>query len=66
MGVIINPYIGIDFYGKEINFEMNQKEIHWGVMNSIHLAKDRNKWLVSGQSLGLLHFAYSARSCSAS
>jgi hypothetical protein len=33
---------------------MNLKEINWGVMNSIHLAKDRNK--ASGNSLGQLHF----------
>jgi hypothetical protein len=27
MGVIIKPYVGIDFYGKNINFNMSQKEI---------------------------------------
>ena len=35
-------------------------------MKSIHPAEDRNKRLASGNSLGLLHFVYTAKSFSAS
>jgi hypothetical protein len=41
----------------EVKIKMNLKATNWGVMNSSHLAKDRNKWQAAGNNLGLLHFA---------